>query len=130
MFISFVVKNVPSCGVYCVPFSVCAFLSEMNFNVTKLHDTIKITFFFKYSFHFCFLSYIFIFLLCALCFCTVFVLYCLLFHLSCCLFPIYVPVYRPLLPGGNQIAVNKYQYEYQYSCLSTYYDNIAISVYN
>jgi hypothetical protein len=37
-----------------------------------------------------------------------FVLLCVLFLLLCCLFPIFVRVYRPLPPGGNPIAVNKY----------------------
>jgi len=31
-----------------------------------------------------------------------------LFLLLCCLFSIFVLVYRPLPPGGNPIAVNKY----------------------
>ena len=37
-----------------------------------------------------------------------FVLFCVLFLLLCCLFPIFVQIYRPLPPGGNPIAVNKY----------------------
>ena len=46
--------------------------------------------------------------LCILCFCFVFVLVCALFLLLCCLFPISVQFHRPLPPGGNPIAVNKY----------------------
>jgi len=39
-------------------------------------------------------------------FCTVL---CIVSPFVCSrLFPIFVPVYRPLLPGGNPIAVNKY----------------------
>jgi hypothetical protein len=44
--------------------------------------------------------------LCILCLCTVL---CIVSPFVCsCLFPIFVQVYRPLLPGGNSIAVNKY----------------------
>ena len=51
--------------------------------------------------------FVFLFsILCILYFC-IFVLFCLLFLLLCCLFPIFVPVHRPLPPGGNPIAVNK-----------------------
>ena len=36
------------------------------------------------------------------------VLFCVWFLLLCCRFPILVQVYRPLSPGGNPTAVNKY----------------------
>jgi hypothetical protein len=39
-------------------------------------------------------------------------IYCFSFVYSC-LFPILVQVYRPLPPGENQIAVNKYHIPYQ-----------------
>jgi hypothetical protein len=35
-------------------------------------------------------------------------MFCVLFLLLCCLFPIFVQVYRPLPPGGNPVAINKY----------------------
>jgi hypothetical protein len=40
----------------------------------------------------------------------VFILFCIVFSalVYSCLFPLFVKVYRPLPPGGNQIAVNKY----------------------
>jgi hypothetical protein len=47
-------------------------------------------------------------ILCIPCFSIVFVLLCVLFLLLCCPFPIFVQVYRPLPPGGNPTAVNKY----------------------
>ena len=39
---------------------------------------------------------------------SVFMLFCVLFLILCCFFPILVQVYRPLPPGGNPTAVNKY----------------------
>jgi hypothetical protein len=34
--------------------------------------------------------------------------YCISLYIYICLFPIFVQVYRPLPPGGNPIALNKY----------------------
>ena len=60
------------------------------------------TVFFKYSFNVCYLvSYIY-FLFWWYCFA-----YCFSFLYSY-LFPIFIKVYRPLPPNGNQISVNKY----------------------
>jgi hypothetical protein len=37
-----------------------------------------------------------------------FCIVCVLFLVLCCLFPIFCTIRRPLPPGGNAIAVNKY----------------------
>jgi hypothetical protein len=54
---------------------------------------------------FMFVVLYFCFLFCVFC---VLVLLCVLFLLLCCLFPCFIRVYRPLPPGGNPVAVNKY----------------------
>jgi hypothetical protein len=53
-------------------------------------------------FVFCFAFLVLFYVFC------VFVLLCVLFLLLCCLFPIFVRIYRPVPPGGNPFAVNKY----------------------
>ena len=66
---------------------------------------------FKISF---WLSGLFVFLYCLFAFSVVCSLYfCIVLcivspFVYSCLFPIFIQVYRPLLPGGNPIAVNKY----------------------
>ena len=63
---------------------------------------------------------IFYFYFCILYFCIVFVLLYVLFLLLCSLFPIFVRVYRPLLPVGNPIAVNKYYVMKRWSRISVF----------
>ena len=72
----------------------------------------RLMFFNIFCFVFCF---VFFFLFCVFC---VFVYY-VLFLLLCCLFPIFVQVYRPLPPGGNPIAVNKYHIISYHMCVFT-----------
>ena len=71
---------------------ICFYLSFSNY----------LTYVFKYPFYVCFVFCVFCVFLYFLCRPTV-----SLFVYSC-LFPIFVQVYRPLPPGGNPIAVNKY----------------------
>ena len=54
----------------------------------------------------------------ALYFCFPFCVFVLIL-LLCCPCPIFVQVYRPLPPGGNQIAVNKYHIVITRSCPKT-----------
>jgi len=57
-----------------------------------------------FVFLFCFFLFS---VLCILCFCSVL---CIVSpFVYTCPFPIFVQVYRPLPPGGNPVAVNKYQ---------------------
>jgi hypothetical protein len=77
---------------------------------------------FHYSFYVCFLVlYVVLSVLYVLCFCSV--LCIVSSRVYCCLFSICVQLYRPLPPGGNPIAVNKYRIV---SCSTTY---ITISHY-
>ena len=81
--------------------SVCYFLitRHMPFNILCI---------------FVFLFCLFISVLCILCFSTL--LCIVLCTVLCivspsvyiCLFPIFIQIYRPLPPGGNPVAVNKY----------------------
>ena len=75
---------------------ICFFLSFSNYSTYVFSVLFMLVFCFVFLFS----------VLCILC-CIVFVLFCVLFLLLCCLLPIFVQVYRPLPPGGNQIAVNK-----------------------
>ena len=82
----------------------------------------------------------FVFLFCMFVFCFVYsgFLYCFYFLLCSCLFPIFVQVYRPLPPGGNLFAVNKYHISYKsplirVSCYNTSIickeQNFSVSIY-
>jgi hypothetical protein len=93
--LSLIYSHVAVCK-FCVVFyliCICFYLLFSN------HSTCFLIFFLCWFFvlYFCFLFCVF----------CVFVLFGVLFLLLYCLFPISVPVYRPLLPGGNPIAVNK-----------------------
>jgi len=58
----------------------------------------------------CFLFYIFVVYFVY----SVFLYICVLFLLLCYLIPIFVQDYRPLPPGGNQIAVNNYRHRHHH----------------
>jgi len=60
---------------------------------------------FEYSFCLFFVLYFRFFLFCVF---FVFVLFFVLFPLLCWLFPIFCTIYRPLPPGGNPLAINRY----------------------
>ena len=54
-------------------------------------------------------------ILCILCFC---ILLCLVSPFAySCLFPIFVQIYRPLPPGRNPIALNKYYTSCHKKCM-------------
>jgi hypothetical protein len=83
------------CAIRCANI-ICFYLLYSNYST----HVFNILFMFVVLFS-CFFS-----ILCILCFCIVL---CIVSPLAySCLFPIFVQVYRPLPPGGNPIAVNKY----------------------
>jgi hypothetical protein len=67
----------------------------------------------------------FCFLLCVFCVFVLFLL-CVLFLLLCCSFPIFIQVSRPLPPGGNPVAVNKYQISYFHMCCVLRHPSVCI----
>ena len=57
---------------------------------------------------------------CFLCF----VSFCALLLLLFCLCPIFVPVYRPLTPAGNPIAVNKYHHHHHHHFITPFLNTL------
>ena len=71
------------------------------------------TYVYNIIFSFVFFCIVFLFsILCILWFYICFLLSCVLFLLLCCLLPIFVQICRPLPPGWNPVAVNKYHISY------------------
>ena len=101
--------------------AVCRFCTVRHFIIISFSLLISknSTYFAQYSVFVCFLLCIFVF-----CFVYFVFLYC--FRIALCIvspfvlsLSIFAQVYRPLSPGGNPIAVNKYHIKYQKVLQST-----------
>jgi hypothetical protein len=93
--------------VLCSTLSVCLIIFCVPFLFSHYRLVFLILFLCFCSCFLCLFS-----ILCILCFCIV--LYIISPFVYSYLFPIFVQVYRPLPPGGNPIAVNKYHISIQH----------------
>ena len=85
----------------------CAVIIGFSLLFSDYSTYVCINILFIFVLYFCFLFCVF----------YVLVLFCVLFLLSFCLSPIFVQVYLPLPPGGNPLAVNKYDIYHIYHFL-------------